>query len=707
MPTCYDMTGKRLELHDNNRIGKGGEGTVYVHPKDDNWAIKIYRPEKLDAQRREKIEAICRAQYHAKVEDVLFPILPIYSTRRRKTADIIGFTMQRAKGPYGSLYALMHPKERQCSFPAFTLRDNILVAQRMLRIVHRLHQHKIVIGDINARGFLIRQMAGDGQKMGHVLLIDADSLQIPANGKVYYCTVGVGDYTPPELQGRKLSRGILRAPESDRFGMAVLLFQLMHDGLHPFAGYHQGNRITYEEAIKHKLYAHAPNNGMRPTRSRIIPAHYPQEIQDAFMRAFTGEPDERPTPREWNRLLSGLKLKDCGNGHHYPPGANYCPWCGKSHNAGRPHVSTSSSTTKGGGGAGATNSTTGTGTKPGTTSSKRSYNYSIQSGNDIPWGAIIMVLVSLYLIYKGINTVVGWVMGSDTPASSPGIARTSSQSQPASPKSAVRTTSNRKCIFLAKRARTVVERSQQYDCDRQEDFSNNVFMVCQEQGYQRALNLLKQTEVDVKSCANRKEREARRQLEERKRRLASCRTTVRSARKMAELLRSMWCGPSRTYNWSGIYENCLRDTSLAERLLRDLRDTHARCVAERNQRNRTYAAPSAPTSNASRGVDTWDDYRNGSQRGYGNSYGYDDSQSRRSPPPPKPRYIARWLRRDGHRATAWSATNKRGCLLKSACNCPGKANNCGFYRPGATALFWPFGCRKAAVIAICQVRRAR
>src|SRR5712691_4689158 len=75
-----------------------------------------------------------------------------------------------------------------------------------------------------------------------VTLVDTDSFQVcePHNGVVYRCPVGKPEFTPPELQGCPFAQ-VDRAPEHDLFGLAVLLFQLLMEGTHPFAGVYQGH----------------------------------------------------------------------------------------------------------------------------------------------------------------------------------------------------------------------------------------------------------------------------------------------------------------------------------------------------------------------------------------------------------------------------------------------------------------------------------
>ena len=60
-------------------------------------------------------------------------------------------------------------------------------------------------------------------------LIDCDSMQVRAGGKVFHCTVAKGEYLAPELQGKDLATTD-RTPESDNFALAVLLFLMLMEG---------------------------------------------------------------------------------------------------------------------------------------------------------------------------------------------------------------------------------------------------------------------------------------------------------------------------------------------------------------------------------------------------------------------------------------------------------------------------------------------
>src|SRR5260221_336565 len=68
-----------------------------------------------------------------------------------------------------------------------------------------------------------------------VRLVDCDSFQVIANGKAFLCEGYVDEYLSPELQGLSLS-GLTRTENHDRFGLAVLIYQLLFVGRHPYQG---------------------------------------------------------------------------------------------------------------------------------------------------------------------------------------------------------------------------------------------------------------------------------------------------------------------------------------------------------------------------------------------------------------------------------------------------------------------------------------
>src|SRR5205085_2977941 len=118
--------------------------------------------------------------------------------------------------------------------------------------------------------------------------VDTDSFQVrdPQTGTVYRCPVGKPDFTPAELQGETF-REVDRTPEHDRFGLAVLLFLLLMEGTHPFAGSYTvpGDPPPYAERIRMGYFPY----GTRPVVYRPMAVAPPFEliappIRELFLR---------------------------------------------------------------------------------------------------------------------------------------------------------------------------------------------------------------------------------------------------------------------------------------------------------------------------------------------------------------------------------------------------------------------------------------
>ena len=135
--------------------------------------------------------------------------------------------MQRI-GQAEEVHALHSPKSRLQKFPEASWAFLIYAATNIARAIAVMHEHGFVVGDVNPKNILVTRKAT-------ITLLDCDSFQITADGKTYRCEGGFPEYTPPELQGVAF-RDVERNEQHDCFGLAVVIFQLLFLGRHPFSG---------------------------------------------------------------------------------------------------------------------------------------------------------------------------------------------------------------------------------------------------------------------------------------------------------------------------------------------------------------------------------------------------------------------------------------------------------------------------------------
>ena len=146
-----------------------------------------------------------------------------------------GYVMPLVEGmlPLVNFYV---PKLRREKRPLFDYYYLVTAALNVATAMRALHERDYVIGDVNESNILVSDRA-------LATVVDTDSFQVSdaATGAIYRCLVGKPEFTPPELQvpGTNFAR-VNRAREHDSFGLAVMLFQLLMEGTHPFDGVYSG-----------------------------------------------------------------------------------------------------------------------------------------------------------------------------------------------------------------------------------------------------------------------------------------------------------------------------------------------------------------------------------------------------------------------------------------------------------------------------------
>ena len=298
-------------------IGKGGEGNVYHLAENPNFAVKIYTRDPL--YREEKIKKMLELGFKDPKGLVSFPVDIV----RDKLGKFCGFIMPKVSN-HKPLFQLYGPSFRKQNFPNADYRFIVHAAGNIARAIETVHSAGCIIGDINPSGILISADA-------RAALIDVDSYQFSDGNKKYLCTVGTDNYTPPELQGSKFSEQE-RNRNHDNFGLAVIIFQLLFHGRHPFSGEYSRGDLPINQSIKENRFAYSlrRNVGMTPPPNVPRLTDFPISISEAFEDAF--DPLKiRPTANMWVSLIEGLKtsLNKCSSNkrHYYPQRAQRCLWC--------------------------------------------------------------------------------------------------------------------------------------------------------------------------------------------------------------------------------------------------------------------------------------------------------------------------------------------------------------------------------------------
>jgi len=302
--------GEPIWLSPEDRVGSGGEGKVYVAKKPqskEKIAIKIFSEKKLsDSGLFRKISAMVEMGNRnnkalIKHSRIAWPQLSIFDKNER----FVGYAMKRAQGV--PLTKLAHPKVYENHFSDMNREKVSQMLICLWKSVKFLHERDIYIGDVN----LNNVMCSPSYK---TCWIDVDSFQIgnPDNPASFYpCPVGRPELTPPEHQGTENYAEIRRTRESDLFSLAILSFQCLMLGRHPFE--HIGGGSPVDNLRKGRVpYL---SGGSVPGSEGAVPPGpwyntwdwYIYDVKNLFQRALRdGLHDARlrPSADEWIKALN-------------------------------------------------------------------------------------------------------------------------------------------------------------------------------------------------------------------------------------------------------------------------------------------------------------------------------------------------------------------------------------------------------------------
>lgn len=310
-------------------IGGGGEGKIYTVSHDRALVAKVYHQANLDSAHKLAVmfanppEDPTVQQGHV---SIAWPV----DLLRTDRGQIVGFLMPRVS-QVRPIHEFYTPKSRRQHCPFFNYLYLHRTARNLAAAVSALHNRGYVIGDVNESNILVSRTA-------MVTLVDTDSFQVRdrKNQSIYYCPVGKPEFTPPEMQG-KAFRKLDRTPQQDRFGLAVLIFQLLMEGTHPFAGVYSGRDDP--PPIEGRIAAgHFPYGTRRvPYRPMPVAPKFEllsPQLQRLFVRCFEDghtDPDARPDARTWVQALEEAEqsLVMCATNpqHRYGYHLHSCPWC--------------------------------------------------------------------------------------------------------------------------------------------------------------------------------------------------------------------------------------------------------------------------------------------------------------------------------------------------------------------------------------------
>ncbi|MGL4511959.1 MAG: protein kinase domain-containing protein [Lacipirellulaceae bacterium] len=308
----------------------GGEGSVYAKGKA---AIKLYH--QYDRDREARLRHLVHNRPHDVSSDfveegIAWPIDAVIDERGR----VVGSVTKRIE-PSSPLEALFHPAGRRKAFPRLTYADLPRIAANVAEVVHQTHARGIVLGDLSPSNLLVNPRGG-------VTVIDFESARIITPTGEFPCQVMTPEYLAPELGRLADFTAVPRETRHDAFSLAVILYQILTGGHHPFDGVcvvppgefppDVAGRIvenawaftaaTHQAFVVQPPTASPPLEALGPTVARLF--------RQAFDEGFV-DPKQRPDADRWAEALRVYEdeLEQCAvNARHQFHSSNRnCPWC--------------------------------------------------------------------------------------------------------------------------------------------------------------------------------------------------------------------------------------------------------------------------------------------------------------------------------------------------------------------------------------------
>ncbi len=321
-------SGEIVEIDTSRELGSGGEARIFAI--DERRAAKIYL--RFEEARDQKLAVMLanppidhtRATGHVSIawpSDVLDDV---------DSGRIAGMVMPRVRR-MRMMIEMLNPKRRRATVPGFDYRYLHRAARNVVAAVGGLHARGYVVGDLNESNILLSDTA-------LATLVDLDSIQVRDGDRLFRCGVGKLEYTAPELQGKAFA-DVNRSIDQDHFALGILVFQLLMEGTHPFAGVSTSESTEPLEqriAAGHWAYQRSSQPPYRPRAlAPPIDLLHPR-LRDLFAQCFDDghrAPDRRPRASQWVKALkvAELELAECeqNSQHRFGLHLDGCPWCAR------------------------------------------------------------------------------------------------------------------------------------------------------------------------------------------------------------------------------------------------------------------------------------------------------------------------------------------------------------------------------------------
>ena len=311
-------------------INKGGAaGSIYADLSHPNSVAKIFHDRSHSDINRKKLQAMLHnrpnipSRIHNNVEyiQIAWPTALLEDEQ----GFCVGYLMPLIDTKQAvSLDHLMQKAVRQKLGISDSYKNRLYAAFNLTSVVAALHACGHYIVDLKPANVSIYK------KTMLVAMFDCDGFSIKGENDARYPAEFVSEeYIYPEGMKQTCQE---MGEEQDKFALAVIIFKLLNEGIHPFSGSPRknDNMLSIQERIAEYHYAYGiwPDSYQAP-HPYSIHDYFDKSTMNLFERAFN-KGSERPNALEWQQhldyLISHAKKCKKNRNHIYftPKGCGLC-----------------------------------------------------------------------------------------------------------------------------------------------------------------------------------------------------------------------------------------------------------------------------------------------------------------------------------------------------------------------------------------------
>lgn len=302
-------------------IHKGGAaGKIYLNADNPNQVVKIFHSKSKSNTNRQKLEAMLLNRPHfpdAVIDGINYvQIAWPEALLEDENGFCVGYLMPFIKmSDAVSLDHLMQKAIRKKLNLPESYAYRIFAAYNLASMVTALHKCEHYIVDLKPSNVSVYK----NNMM--VAMVDCDGFSIKGEFGRYPAEFVSEEYIYPEGMEQNCAD---MGEEQDKFALAVIIFRLLNNGIHPFSGTPRKNdeeMLTIQDRIEQYHYAYGlwPDAYQAP-HPYSIHEYFDKATLEMFERAFT-KSGNRPTAQEWQehlwKLMHNLKICKKDKNHVY------------------------------------------------------------------------------------------------------------------------------------------------------------------------------------------------------------------------------------------------------------------------------------------------------------------------------------------------------------------------------------------------------